>query len=108
MLAKAINYSLNQWDKLTAYLKDGRIRIDNNDAERAIKPFVIGRKNWLFSNSENGAKASCIIYSLIETCKANNINSFDYLKYLLENIRDDMSKKELRSFLPYNIDPAVL
>ena len=108
MLAKAINYSLNQWDKLTAYLKDGRIRIDNNDAERAIKPFVIGRKNWLFSNSENGAKASCIIYSLIETCKANNINSFDYLKYLLENIRDGMSKKELRSFLPYNIDPAVL
>ena len=51
MLAKAINYSLNQWDKLTAYLKDGRIRIDNNDAERAIKPFVIGRKNWLFSNT---------------------------------------------------------
>ncbi len=108
MLAKAINYSLNQWDKLSGYLKDGRIRIDNNDAERAIKPFVIGRKNWLFSNSENGAKASCIIYSLIETCKANNIKAFDYLKYLLENIRDDMTTKQLRCFLPYNIDPAVL
>jgi hypothetical protein len=70
LLGKAIQYNLNQWDKLTVYLTDGQINIDNNRAERAIKPFVIGRKNWLFANTGNGAKSSAILYSLIETAKS--------------------------------------
>jgi transposase len=66
-LGQAITYNLNQWDKLTAFLKDGRLEIDNNRSERSIKPFVIGRKNWLFANTTRGAKASSVIYSVIET-----------------------------------------
>jgi transposase len=79
LLGEAIAYSLNQWDKLTAFLKDGRLEIDNNRSERAIKPFVIGRKNWLFANTPRGAKASAIIYSVIETAKENQLNPFKYL-----------------------------
>lgn len=107
-LAKAIGYCLNQWEKLTAYLKDGRIRIDNNDTERAIKPFVIGRKNWLFSNKECGAKASSIIYSLVETCKANKVNVFDYFKYILENIHRAENNDQLREMLPWKLDKELL
>ena len=108
ILGKAINYPLNQWKKLVAYLEDGRIRIDNNDCERSIKPFVIGRKNWLFSNSEKGAKASSVIFSIIETCKANNVNTYNYLRYLFENIHTAKTEKQLRAMLPYNIDTALL
>lgn len=85
-LGKAISYSLNQWPKLIRYIEDGNLNIDNNRAERAIKPFVIGRKNWLFSNTVNGANASATLYSLIETAKANGLVPFDYLNYLLNEI----------------------
>ena len=108
ILGKAICYPLNQWAKLIAYLEDGRIRIDNNDCERAIKPFVIGRKNWLFSKSHKGAEASSIIYSIIEICKANDVNTYDYLRYLFENIHKAKNEEELRAILPYNIDASDL
>ena len=108
ILGKAINYPLKQWPKLVVYLENGQIRIDNNDCERAIKPFVIGRKNWLFNNTEKGAKASSIIFSIIETCKANEINSYNYLRYLFANIHKAKTKQDLRSILPYNIDPGFL
>jgi len=108
ILGKAINYPLNQWPKLIAYLENGQIRIDNNDCERAIKPFVIGRKNWLFSKSQKGAESSSIIFSIIETCKANNINTYNYLRYLFENIHKAKNEKELRAILPYNIDTSDL
>src|SRR5699024_8467192 len=74
----------NQWERLVAFLKDGRLEIDNNRGERSIKPFVIGRKNWLFSNTAKGANASAIIYSVVETAKENGLNPFNYLKYLFE------------------------
>lgn len=83
-MGKAIAYSLNQWPKLVRYIEHGALAIDNNRAERAIKPFVIGRKNWLFSNTANGARASAILYSLVETAKANGLMPYDYLKTLLE------------------------
>lgn len=83
VLGKAIGYTLRQWPKLIRYLDDGQLSIDNNRAERAIKPFVIGRKNWLFSYTASGAQASAILYSLIETAKANGITPFDYLNGLL-------------------------
>ena len=78
-LGEAISYSLNQFEKFQRYLDDGRLSIDNNRAERAIKPFVIGRKAWLFSYTNRGANASAILYSLIETAKANNLIVHDYL-----------------------------
>jgi hypothetical protein len=68
------------------YTEDGQLTIYNNRAERAVKPFVIGRKNWLFSNTAKGANASAVLYSLVETAKANDLIPFDYLLYLLEQI----------------------
>ena len=103
-LGKAINYCLNQWDKLTAFMLDGRLEISNNRAERAIKPFVIGRKNFLFSKSPKGATASAITYSIIETAKANNLNTFYYLTYLFEKLPNiDLNNiEELDQLLPWS------
>jgi transposase len=83
---QAINYCRNQWDKLEAFLKDGRLELDNNRSERSIKPFVIGRKNFLFSNTPKGAKASATIYSIVESAKENGLNPYSYLQYLFEKL----------------------
>jgi len=83
---KAIGYSLRQWDKISKFLEDGHLSIDNNKAKRAIRPFVIGRKIFLFSNTAKGATASARIYSVIETAKANNLTPYYYLKYLFETL----------------------
>jgi transposase len=83
---QAIQYCRNQWGKLTAFLKDGRLELDNNRGERSIKPFVIGRKNWLFANTPKGASASAVIYSVVETAKENGLNPFAYLTYLFEQL----------------------
>ena len=85
-IGSAISYTLNQWKKLQVYLKHGIVAIDNNRAERAIKPFVIGRKNWLFSNTRSGAQASAMLYSLIETAKANGLQPGPYITALFEQI----------------------
>ena len=85
-LGEAIQYCLNQWHKLVRYTPDGHLTIDNNRAERAIKPFVIGRKNWLFSQTATGANASAILYSIIETAKANDLNVFEYVMGSLEQL----------------------
>jgi len=101
---KAIKYSFNQKDKLMNILKDGRLELSNNRAERAIKPFVIGRKNWLFTNTPAGAESSAIAYSIIETAKENNLIPFEYLKYLLEKLpnMDVTDIKELDKLLPWS------
>lgn len=107
-LGKAIAYCLNQWDKLTAFLTDGRLELDNNRAERSIKPFVIGRKNWLFSNTPRGARASAVIYSLIETAKENGLKPLPYLTWLfdeLPQLPNPMDPAALDEFLPWS--PAV-
>ena len=85
-LGEAITYCLNQWQKLVVFLKDGRLELDNNRGERSIKPFVIGRKAWLFSASPKGAKASAIIYSIVETAKENQLDPLKYLTYVLEQL----------------------
>jgi transposase len=85
-LAKAVNYSLKHWDTLCAFMKDGEIEISNNDAENAVRPFAVGRRNWLFSKTPNGATSSAIIYSIIETAKANGLIPFEYIEFLLATI----------------------
>lgn len=85
-LGHAMEYCLNQWEKLTVFVMDGRLVLDNNRSERAIKPFVIGRKNWLFANTPKGAKASAVTYSLIETAKENGLKPYEYLRYVLEQL----------------------
>lgn len=103
-LGKAIKYCRNQWERLEAFLKDGRLEIDNNRAERSIKPFVIGRKNWIFSNTAKGAKSSAIIYSIVETAKENGLNPFNYLSYLFEELpnMDTTDKEKLAQLLPWS------
>ena len=103
-LGKAIKYCLNQWHRLETFLKDGEIELSNNRAERAIKPFVIGRKNWLFSKSPHGATASAIIYSIVETAKANGLNPYYYLEYLFERLPniDIKDEEQVAELLPWS------
>ena len=84
-LGRAIHYLLEQWPYLARYLEDGRLELSNNRAERSIKPFVMGRKNWLFANTPGGAQASAVIYSLIETAKENGLDPYRYLLWVLQN-----------------------
>jgi transposase len=101
----AVNYGLNQWEKLVRFLEDGRIEIDNNRAERTIKPFVIGRKNFLFCNTPRGARASATIYSIIESAKENGLNPYAYLNYLFEKLPNLESRdnETLDQLLPWNV-----
>lgn len=101
---KAITYCLNQWNKLEAFMLDGRLEIDNNRAERSIKPFVIGRKAWLFANTPRGAQASAITYSMMETAKENGLNPLPYLSYLFEQLPNlhINDKSALDQLLPWS------
>ena len=103
-IGKALVYLHNQWDRLIGYLDDGRYPIDNNPAERAIRPFTIGRKNWLFSHSQAGAKASANLYSLIETAKANNLNVYDYLQHIFKELPNAQSVEQVEALLPWNVE----
>jgi len=100
-LGRAITYALNHWPELSRYLEDGRLEIDNNACERAIKPFTVGRKNWLFVGNVRGANAAATLYSLIETAKANGIDSYLYLAYVLEMI-PKLEAHQLHQLLPWN------
>ena len=102
LLGQAISYCLGQWHRLVNYIEDGYASIDNNAAENAIRPFVVGRKNWLFSGTPEGAKASAVIYSLIETAKANKLEPYSYLRYLFEKLPATPSEN-LRNLLPQNL-----
>ena len=98
---KAVRYALEQRPYLERVFQDGRLELSNNRAERSIKPFVIGRKNWLFSNTPKGAKASSVIYSIIETAKENGLKPFEYLKYLFETM-PNVSKETFSALLPWS------
>ena len=107
-LGKALFYSLNHWHALNLYVCDGRLDIDNNLSERSIKPFVIGRKNWLFHGSDIGAQAGSILFSLIETCKAHHVDTFAWFKYALTHVGQAHTLEELEAILPYNINTLLL
>lgn len=99
-LGKAIAYSLNNWQALTRYVEHGQVPIDNNDTERKVKPFVIGRKNWLFAGNTRGAKASANLYSLIESAKAHDLKVFEYLKYVYDHLGSAESDKDYEALTP--------
>jgi len=99
-IGKAIRYCLAHWIELNNYLKDGRVEIDNNLIENAIRPFALGRKNWMFKGSPAGAKAGAIFFSLIETCKANNIEPYQYLCAMFNRIRQCVTTDDYRKLLP--------
>lgn len=103
-LGSAVSYCLNQWQKLVVFLEDGNLELDNNRSERSIKPFVIGRKNFLFANTPNGAKASAITYSIVETAKENGLDPYRYLEYLFEqlpNVQTD-ERATMDELLPWS------
>lgn len=100
-LGEAVTYSLNQEKALRRYLEDGRLEISNNRAERAVKPFVIGRKNWLFSNTPDGAASSAMLYSIAETAKACELKPLEYLEYVLKTL-SQTPETDIESLLPWS------
>jgi len=101
-LSDAIQYCLNQWEKLVRYTLDGRLSIDNNRAERAIKPFVVGRKAWMFSQTAKGAQSSAVLYSIVESAKANGLTPYDYITHLLEQF--SQPGPDIEQLLPWNVN----
>lgn len=100
---KAVTYIQNRRDYLMTYLEDGRCSFSNNLSENALRPFTVGRKNWLFCDTPHGAQASAIVYTMVEMAKANGVNVYHYLTYLLEKLPDDsMSDNELDQLAPWN------
>ena len=100
---KALHYMSAQWPKLSRYVKDGRYPIDNNPCENSIRPFVVRRRNWLFSDTVAGANASANLYSLLQTCKVNGVNSYRYLKALLVALPLAQTADDYEALLPWNL-----
>ncbi len=103
-IGKAIGYMLGQWSKLEKYVTDGRLEIDNNLVENAIRPVALGRKNYLFAGSHEGAKRAAMIYTLVATAKLHQVEPFEYLKDLLRRIPDHPHHK-IADLLPQNWTP---
>ncbi len=101
-LAGAIRYTLTRWQALTLVLRDGRACLDNNAAERAMRPMTLGRKNWLFAGADAGGERAAAIYSLTETAKLNGLDPEDYLRQVLERIAEHPVKR-VHELLPWNL-----
>ncbi len=100
----AIAYLHKNWKKLIAYSEDGRLNIDNNPVENTIRPFAIGRKNWMFSSNQGSAKASAMLYSVIETAKANGLELYAYLRTLFTRLPGCETVENYESLLPWNVE----
>jgi transposase len=105
-LGKAIRYALGNWPALVRYCEDGRIEIDNNTAERSIRPLVLGRRNYLFAGSDGGGQSAAVIYSLIGTARLNGIEPYAYLRTVFERIADHPINR-IDELLPWHLMPVV-
>ena len=103
LIHTAMKYALNQWPKLVVYCEEGHLTISNAAAENAIRPFTIGRKNWLFADTPKGARASAIYYSLIESAKANGLEPFAYLSHILKALPYAETVEQLEQLLPWTV-----
>jgi hypothetical protein len=103
-MAKAITYACNQWDRIQLLLQNGRIEADNNSVERAIRPITLFRKNSLFAGNEHGGERAALFYSLVETCKLNGIDPFEYLQDIYNRLHD-CPANELINLLPPHWKP---
>lgn len=108
LLGKALGYACNHWRKLIRYVEHGQITPDNNAAENAIRPFVVGRKNWLFAGHPNGAHASATLFSLIETAKACGLEPYAYLRFLFTKIPYAQTDEDYAALLPQRLAPEQL
>jgi len=104
LTGKALGYLDKQWPRLIRVLDDGRIEVDNNGCENAIRPFVLGRKAWLFADTPAGADASARLYSLIETAKANGVEPYAYLRHVFTELPKTNTLDEVEALLPWNVD----
>jgi len=104
LLGAAMNYTLKQWKRLVVYINDPNVGLDNNAAENAIRPFAIGRKNWLFAGSPSGAQASAALYSLVESAKANKLEPYRYLRFLFERLPYARTPEDYRNLTPLHLD----
>ena len=107
LLGLAVRYALNQRPWLEHVLLDGRLELSNNRAERSIKPFVIGRKNWLFNNTPKGAEASAVLYSIVETAKENRLVPYEYLAEIFRKAPALTAGSSIDSLLPWNLRPHI-
>jgi transposase len=105
-LAQAIRYALSNWIALTRYRDDGRLEVDNNAAERALRAVALGRKNWLFAGSDEGGERAAAIYTLIGTAKLNGLNPESYLRHVLAHISDQPINK-IEELLPWNLAAQI-
>lgn len=108
LTGKALAYLHGQWPKLVRVLDDGRIPLDTNRVENAIRPFVVGRKGWLFADTVRGAQASASLYSLIETAKANGLEPYAYLRLVFTEIPRTTTLEDVEALLPWNVDRAKM
>jgi transposase len=108
LLGKAVAYTRKEWPRLLVYLEDGRLSIDNNAVENAIRPFAVGRKAWLFSNTPRGATASANLYTLVESAKANSVNPYAYLKCVFSKLPNASTDADLDALMPWAIEPVEL
>ena len=100
-LGKALGYLERHWTGLVRYCDDGRLEIDNNRCENAIRPFVVGRRNWLFSDTVKGAQSSANLYSLIETAKANGLEPYAYLRRVFTLLPAATTVADIEALLPW-------
>ena len=108
LTGKALSYLDHQWPKLVRVLEDGRLPLDTNGVENAIRPFVVGRKAWLFADTVAGAEASANLYSLVETAKANGIEPFAYLHHVFTELPKATCREDFEALLPYRLDTSLL
>jgi len=108
LLGQALNYAITRWDKLIRYTENGYITPDNNMVENDIRPYAVGRRNWLFAGHPNGAHASATLYSLIVTAKACGLNPYQYLRFLFSKIPNARTEADYRALMPQNLTPEIL
>jgi len=102
LLGNAVRYALTRWSTLLVFLENPAVKLDTNDVENAIRPFVVGRKGWLFSGHPGGAKASAILYTMVETAKANGLNIYDWMIRVFDKLPLASCEEDYLELMPTN------
>ena len=103
-LGRAIVYALNQWPEMMMFLSHGKLEISTNFVENWIRPFALGRRNWLFCDTVSGVEASANLYSLVQTARANGLEPYAYLKHVFEKLPEAKTADDFEALLPWNVD----
>jgi len=107
LVGKAIHYAFGQWSYVIRFVEDGRLSIDNNIAERSIKAFVIGRKNWLFSDTVDGANATAVLTTMVRSALANKLDPYQYLVTVLKKLPHAQTETDFQELMPWNVKACL-